>query len=386
MKKVCLFNSHLREQFGDYHLDSLDPALYFSDAAYGDWRDFLAGGLQRFRKLQTVGTAEGLDRLYRYRDSAYMRFLEDFVNRYHDYDLLVLSTFNCIHPEVLFHELKKPIKVLGFIDDPISTYIRGIPYLWAFDGAFYISPSYLNSGFPEALDRWGCSKHFWWPLCPYNVRLPENIDDEFFSNRDIDVTYVGKSYTHKLPRIIKLKQHFRKRFHIYGRWPLWGYSGLLRGLSGQPVLWQRVRRLSHEERSKIYFRTKIGFNLHWSETPAETGNMRMYEVPAHGAMLLCDKAAVNAHEKIFVADSEAVYYDSIDDAIEKAEYYLAHDKERLEIAWSGFERVRRDYDFDKNLLAFLNWAMSLRREKLAPMDQVHDKAMPREALFPQGKR
>lgn len=383
MKKVCLFNSHLRGLFHGYLLDSLDPAPYFADAAHGDWRDFLAGGLNRFKKLRSLQMAEGLDRLYRQRDPAYMRFLADFVNRYRDYDLLVMSTYNCIHPEILYHELKKPIKVLGFVDDPVSTYIRGIPYLWAFDGAFYISPSYLDCYFPQALERWGCSKHFWWPLCPFGVTLPERIDESFFSKRDFAMVYVGQNYTHKLPRLVRLKRHFQDRFQIYGRWSLKGYSGLLRGLTGKPALWQRVRSLSHEERTEIYLRTKIGFNLHWSETAAETGNMRMYEVPAHGLMLLCDKAAVNAHEKIFVPDREAVYYDSIDDAIERAEYYLAHDRERIEIAWNGFERTRCDYDFDKNLLAFLDWAMSLRslQSTLAECRR-ENKCGPEECLQP----
>jgi len=65
----------------------------------------------------------------------------DFIDRFRDFDLIVMSN-NFIHPELLVHELKRPIKILGFFDDPHSTYMRGIQYLWAFDGAFYISPSY----------------------------------------------------------------------------------------------------------------------------------------------------------------------------------------------------------------------------------------------------
>ena len=103
--------------------------------------------------------------------------------------------------------------------------------------------------------------------------------------------------------------------------------------------------------------------MHLSETPMETGNMRMYEVPAHGMMLLCDKAGLNAHEQIFKRDKEAVFYDSIEDAIEKIEYYLQHDEERERIARAGFARVHRDYDWELGLKNFLDWASGLPKKR-----------------------
>jgi spore maturation protein CgeB len=55
-------------------------------------------------------------------------------------------------------------------------------------------------------------------------------------------------------------------------------------------------------------------------------------------MLLCDEAGRNAHAHIFKPSVEAVFFSSIQDAIEKAEYYLAHDEERIAIARAGWER------------------------------------------------
>jgi spore maturation protein CgeB len=77
-------------------------------------------------------------------------------------------------------------------------------------------------------------------------------------------------------------------------------------------------------------------------------------------MMVCDKAAANAHARIFEPDREAVYYDSIEQAIEAIEYYLAHDEERVRIAKAGFERFWRDYEWESNLLKFLKWCESLR--------------------------
>jgi len=102
--------------------------------------------------------------------------------------------------------------------------------------------------------------------------------------------------------------------------------------------------------------------MHVSDHSYETGNMRMYEIPAHGMMLVSDKAAANTHAQIFVPEKEALYYDNLADAIELIEYYLTHDNERIAIARSGYERYWRDYEWEANLQNFLKWAIGLRCE------------------------
>src|SRR5215831_9009463 len=290
VKKVCLFRSTRTENFHGYSIDCLDPASYFPR------RPSLWG----FHKWsRTTLEAESIDRMYREKDPAYMRFLGDFIAKFKDADLLVFATYNPIHPEVLCNELIKPIKVLGFIDDPASTYVRGIPYLWAFDGAFYISPSYSGQFlFKESLPRWGCEHHYWWPLVPPKAAVDQKgtnglfwpllaprteavqRGDAFFRERDLDVIYVGNAYGPKTDRLIQLKKKLGSRLQIYGRWPLAGYSGTARWLLGRPALWARVPTISDQERAALYYRTKIGINMHFSTRPTETGNMRMYEVPA----------------------------------------------------------------------------------------------------------
>ncbi len=370
MKKVCIFHFPRMESFHGYSIDSLDPTQYFLGADSW-WRRRLL--------LRKLSEAKFIDQMYRDRHPAYMRFVRDFVDKFRDAELIVLATYNPVHPEVLYNELEKPIKVLGFIDEPNSTYLRGIPYLWAFDGAFYISPSFNeNILFKDALKRWGCEQNYWfaqvppksqaqgqsgfWPLLTPRAEALRR-GDRFFQDRDLDLIYVGNQYGPKVDRLVRLRKEFGSRFTIHGRWLLAGYGGATRWLMGNPTLWTRVRSISDQERAGLYFRTKIGFNMHLSRRPMETGNMRMYEVPAHGMMLLCDRAGLNAHEQIFEPDKEAVFYDSVEDAIEKIKYYLEHNEERERIARAGFARVHRDYDGESNLKNFLDWASGLRKKK-----------------------
>lgn len=359
-RKVCLFNFPVPSLDG-YHIESLDPMSYFAAREHSEYSDVIRRGTTHFFHQAKLHSAEGIDRLYRERNPSYIRFIADFIDRFRDADALVFANYCPVHPEVLAGELARPRKILGFIDDPFSTYVRGIPYLWAFDGAFYISPSYdERSLFSEKLPQWGCHTSRFWALRPF-PEAPVHPTDSFFADRDVDLLYVGKAYGPKIDRLVALKRHFGERFHVRGQWPFRGMHGFVRALQGKPVFPHRVRSLTVTERTSLYRRAKIGFNMHLSDRPRETGNMRMYEVPANGAMLLCDKAGRDAQAQIFEPGVEAVYYDSMDEAIELIEHYLVNDAARLQIARAGFARLQRDYQWEANLRGLLDWACAVPR-------------------------
>lgn len=361
MKRICVYDTHVHGEFQGYWVESPLQNMRLSGLGRRTWRHLLASGRNAYSRNSALWFQQFVDEMYRDRDPIYMALVDEFVSRYGDYDVLVFGIQCFIHPEILATRLARPTKILGFVDDPVSTYAHGIPCLWAFDGAYYITPSYSEAmSMDELLARAGCRHRFWLPLTQ-PVSWPERVDEDFFARRDIPMAYVGKRYTHKVDRLAKLKHHFGDGFHVHGRWPLKGWWGPARTLIGDFRFPQRVRALSHAERTTFYWRTKIGFNMHWSREPMETGNMRMYEVPLHGMMLLCDKAARGLHARVFEPDREAVYYDSIEDAIDKAEYYLAHDNERMEIAQRGFERAWRDYEWEKVFARFLDWAAGLKK-------------------------
>ena len=335
-KKIMIFNFEQKDDFHGYQIKSFDFKSRFQiSSGWGPFKYFREKWLQR----SATYYAYSVDDLYRRRDSDYMRFINWFINEFSDCEIIMMNTFNPIHPEVFKRHFSNAIKILGFVDDPVSSYKVGISNLWAFDGAMHISPSYNERvSMSEALNDWGCQNTFWFPLCNISVKKAED-NQKFFSQRSNKLCYVGLASTLKLERLAILDREFGNDFVLHGRWPLAGYSGILKGLlNHQKVLWRKVKGISNEEREKLYFNTKIGLNMHVSELPAESGNMRMYELPAHGVLQVCDRAAKNLNESIFNS-SEAVYYDNITDAIEKIKHYLEHDNERIEIARKGFQNI-----------------------------------------------
>lgn len=79
---------------------------------------------------------------------------------------------------------------------------------------------------------------------------------------------------------------------------------------------------------EIYQQSKISLNIHHYKTNNGL-NMKFFEIPASGGFQLCDYQAVM---DTFPAGKLMVSYDSLDDLCNKVEYYLSHNKERLELA------------------------------------------------------
>ena len=55
----------------------------------------------------------------------------------------------------------------------------------------------------------------------------------------------------------------------------------------------------------------------------------------------------------FVPDEEVVLYDSIEDAVEKTLFYLEHEELRDEIAQRGYEKVKKEFNYPKQIAKML---------------------------------
>jgi hypothetical protein len=65
--------------------------------------------------------------------------------------------------------------------------------------------------------------------------------------------------------------------------------------------------------------------------------MRTFEIPACGGFMLAERT--EEHLEVFAEDLESAYFDSVDELVDKARYYLAYPTERRRIAAAGHCRV-----------------------------------------------
>ncbi len=88
-----------------------------------------------------------------------------------------------------------------------------------------------------------------------------------------------------------------------------------------------------EECAEIFRKSKIVFNT----AAVDDVNMRMFETMATGSFLLTEYLPTIG--KIFEDGRHLVTYRTLDEAVEKAKYYLDHDEEREAIAKAGMEHT-----------------------------------------------
>ncbi len=106
------------------------------------------------------------------------------------------------------------------------------------------------------------------------------------------------------------------------------------------------------EMYNVLYHSKITFNSHIDMANGAGVNMRMYEATGMGTLLLTDGKGKN---ELFEDGKEVVYYENLNDAIEKAHYYLhpKNEEERLKIAQAGQKRTLTEYNAQKTIATML---------------------------------
>lgn len=94
----------------------------------------------------------------------------------------------------------------------------------------------------------------------------------------------------------------------------------------------------------ILANSKITLNRHAELAGPYAANIRLFEATGTGALLLTDeKKNLNSY---FESDKEVITYNSLEDLIDKAKYFLKHDKERIEIAKTGQQKTLNTHTYD----------------------------------------
>jgi spore maturation protein CgeB len=313
------------------HGDEWKPVV---EAEIALWREagFDITGLDH-RKLAGIDRVlkpDELDRLYRQRHAGLMKLYRTVEKLADEYDVLLVHYDTVYHPEFLASLRGRIYTALCSGDDPDSSEYCSKPYVAHFDHIFAWGVRFdETTTVTQKFLEWGAKRADWWPYGARSDACDPTLTEQdiYRHRRSVPLAYVGTCWG-KSDRLLRLKKHFGSRFRVHGKW------GRLFPL--KHGLW--VKPLPAERLVPLYCDTRIGINIHLTYGPC---NMRVFELPANGVMQVCDCA--DGLGEVFEVGKEVVAYRSMDEAIDKIEYYLAHDVERIEIALNGLRRVRKDY-------------------------------------------
>lgn len=111
----------------------------------------------------------------------------------------------------------------------------------------------------------------------------------------------------------------------------WGHARDRRRLAGKVEL----GLVPQPDYEKAIVATKVNLGIVSTMNRNETSG-RSFEIPAAGGFLLAKRTS--EHLAMYEEGKEAEFYDSVDELVEKARYYLEHEEERKRIAANGQRR------------------------------------------------
>lgn len=182
--------------------------------------------------------------------------------------------------------------------------------------------------------------------------LPENIireiasaDPSFYRNEDVfldtDRYLVAHQYIGM--KLASVERHallsaLSERFHV----SLYTRSDT----SSLPHVHAKGGAGTLTEMPKIFQASKINLNI--TMRPIETGlSLRVWDVLGCGGFLLTNFQA--EIPEYFEIGKDLEVYESKEDLIQKADYYLHHEAERMEIALHGYEKAARYHTYEIRL-------------------------------------
>lgn len=109
----------------------------------------------------------------------------------------------------------------------------------------------------------------------------------------------------------------------------------------------------------IFHYSKINLNI-TSKSIRSGLPLRIFDILGCGGFCL-----TNYQEELpdyFQSGKDLVYYTSEEDLLDKTEYYMTHEKERVEIAHNGYETVKQYHNYPERLLEMLSLAYGVKEK------------------------
>ncbi len=242
-------------------------------------------------------------------------------------DVLYMQDLNVIPPGSL-RQLKKKVKlIVGQIACPLPSK----SYLEQYDLILTSFPHYVSKFKKMGLK----SEYFRIGFDPIVLNELGDLDKKY------DVTFIGGISPAHSKAIVLLEYLARNtdiQFFGYGADLLPASSPIRERHHGEVWALEMYRKLAQ---------SKITINRHIDVAENYANNMRLYEATGCGAMLLTDMK--DNLGNLFRIGTEVVAYRTKEEAVEKIEYYLAHENELVNIANKGQERTLAEHTYGNRM-------------------------------------
>lgn len=202
----------------------------------------------------------------------------------------------------------------------------------------------------------GCKNVHYLPFAnDFRIYRPTPVDP----SKRVDILFIGSGYWNRVRFFDSIAPYLsNKSVMIAGWW--WDR------LQNYRLLENKIRLglwMTPQETAQFYNGAKIVINLHRAhddesynknsrKVPAHSVNPRTFEISGNGAFQLSDVRL--DLQNYYTPGAEIATYESPEEMIQKIDYYLAHEDERLHIARKGLKRTLSDHTYEKRLDALLS--------------------------------
>lgn len=167
------------------------------------------------------------------------------------------------------------------------------------------------------------------------------------NNRDRGISYIGYPHEQRPQFLTELADRYKLPVTISGN----GWRGILPQEHEHKMLQDGF--LAGPAYREAIWKSKINISFVTALNEDDIAH-KSIEITASGGFLLALRT--EGHQACFEEDREAVFFSSIEECAEKAQYYLTHAKEREEIARRGHLRaIKSGYCNDTQLARMLNY-------------------------------
>lgn len=169
-------------------------------------------------------------------------------------------------------------------------------------------------------------------VCPEIYNGQYEIPDEYY----LKTYFLERKLTHIERTCLMELLAERYDIHLY----TWENQKVPDGIRRFPALH------AQEDSLKVFYSSKININI--TLRSIESGiPARVFDIMSVGGFVIS-----NYQEEIpqlFEEDKEIVTFKSPEELIEKIDYYLAHDEERIRIGINGYKKVKQCYTYEHQL-------------------------------------